>query len=256
MALPPSARANDPSPAPTEPTWVPAGAPLPPDTPSTLYVYRVAVAAADATAAGAPAVLAALTSLLTPAERARAARYRQPADQARFVVGRASLRYLLGQRLGLAPAAVPLALNAYGKPQLLAPAGAQLHFNVAHAGAWVVLALGTRAVGIDVEKWELDFDFADVTAHCFSAAEQRYLALSADPRAAFYALWTRQEAWAKATGRGLGDEPAALSDLARWAVRSFEVAPGYPAALAYPASWQPVVWFGDFDAERELGAGG
>lgn len=224
------------------PNWVPTGPVQPTPPASTLTVYRVAV-----TDFVRPALPAALLALLTPAERARAARYLLPADQARFAVGRASLRYLLGQRLGQPAVAVPLLLSPFGKPQLPAAVGPQLHFNLTHSGDWVLLALSPRAVGIDVEKWEPDLDFTDVAAICFSPDERRYLQLSPTPRAAFYALWTRQEALAKATGRGLRDEAGGAAD-ARWTVHSFEAAPGYPAALAYPAGWQPEVWFSDFDA--------
>ena len=101
--------------------------------------------------------------------------------------------------------------------------------------------MGAREVGIDVEKRKPDFPFADVAAHRFSAVEQRCLVQSADPRAAFYTLWTRQEARAKATGRGLGD--AAGAEEAGWTTLGFEVAPGDPGAVAYPADWQPAVRF-------------
>jgi len=117
--------------------WLPApvgvvpGLSLPPPAgpagagPTDLLVYRVAVPDLASSKA-------AITALLTPEERARAARFRQPTDRRRFVVGRASLRYLLGQQLGQAPAQITLVLNAFGKPQL--PAPAPLHFNIAHSG--------------------------------------------------------------------------------------------------------------------------
>lgn len=230
------------------PTGAGPGAALPPlaaPPRAELLIYRVAVP----DFAGREAALAAL---LPSEERARAARFRQPTDRHRFLVGRAGLRYLLAEQLGQAPEQIRLTLNVFGKPQLLAPA--PLQFNIAHSGDWVVLALGVRAVGIDVEKVESDFEFAAVATHCFTAAEQHYLDRSPAPRATFYDLWTRQEARAKAAGRGLSEvattDPAARGGVGSWLVRGLEVAPGYPGALAYPFDWQPVVRFYTFDTSR------
>ena len=205
-------------------------------------VYRIAVA----DFAG---YEAALTALLTPAEQQQAARYARPADQQRFRVGRGCLRYLLGQRLGQEPATIALQAGSHGKPLLAAAAG--LHFNVAHSGNWVVLALAAREIGIDMEQMVPDFDFAAVAAHCLTKAEQRLLALSNEPEVAFYHLWTQLEARAKASGRGLGDEALRLAASgyppAQWTVQNFNLIPGHPGALAYPADWQPVIQFRSLD---------
>ncbi len=213
----------------------PRPAPFSPPAAETLTVHCVPLAAFAGLADR-------LNGLLPAAEQQRAARYARPADQLRFQVGRASLRCLLGQQLGLPPAAVPLRLSPWGKPELAGPA--QLHFNVAHSGEWVLIALAARPVGVDVEEQNPALDFAEVAAHRFGPAEQRHLARSSQPVATFYQLWTRLEARAKAAGLGLSAE----TDPAGWTVRSFSVAPGYPAALAYPADWQPVIQF------RRLGA--
>lgn len=226
--------------------WQPAGQRLPPDqklpAAPPLTVYRMALTdfAPHETA---------LRELLTPAERARAARLARLHDQSRFLVGRGCLRYLLGQRLEQAPTTIPLQLGRFGKPQLPRPAG--VHFNVAHSGDWVLVAVGEREVGVDLEQQQPDFDFASVVAHCFSAAEQQGIYQSAEPREAFYSLWTRLEARAKAMGGGLSDDPTATLTggyIRPWAVHSFEVAPGYPGAVAYPADWKPAVLFRTFEA--------
>ncbi len=208
-----------------------------------LVVYRLAVADF---AGREPA----LTTLLTPAEQQQAARYARPADQLRFRVGRGGLRYLLGQRLGQPPATIALRAGRFGKPQLAEPAG--VHFNVAHSGDWVVVALAAREIGIDLEQIVPDFDFADVAAQRFNSPERRLLALSHEPQLAFYHLWTQLEARAKASGLGLGDEelrPAAIGyPAAQWTVQNFSLIPGHPGALAYPADWQPVIQFRSLDA--------
>ena len=219
--------------------WLAPTPPLP--LTDTLTVYRIPIAAF----AG---LEHRLDALLTPAEQQRTARYAHYADQLRFRVGRAGLRYLLGQRLGLPPAAVPLRLSRFGKPQLAEPAG--VHFNVAHSGEWVLIALAAREIGIDVEVQAPELDFASVAAYRFSATEQQYLAQSAQPQATFYQLWTQLEARTKATGTGLSEATAPAA--AGWTVRSFGVAPGYSAALAYPIDWQPVIQFRSLDARLFL----
>src|SRR5437899_2360700 len=66
---------------------------------------------------------------LTADERARAARYLIATVREQFVIGRGLLRGLLGDCLGVAPAAVPLAQLPTGKP-VLAGENPALHFNV------------------------------------------------------------------------------------------------------------------------------
>lgn len=213
--------------------WQPRGSFLP--LPGELAVYRVAWA-------DFLPLPASLLALVPADERARAARYVQPADQARFLVGRAALRYLLGQQLGLLPAAVPLTLTSFGKPRLAAPSG--IHFNFSHSGAWVVLVLAPFEVGIDVEEVRPDFDYSEIASYHFGPASRQYLQQSADPRGAFYYLWTRREALAKAIGRGLDESTdEGTAPPPDWQLPSFEVATGYPAALAFPAGWQPVLRF-------------
>lgn len=221
-----------------EPTcWLPAGTePFPEIVPllgSVLAVYRMNIAEFEGQETG-------LLNLVAAEERARAGRYLHRSDRARFLVGRACLRVLLGRLLECPPTAVPLVLSAYGKPQLAPPAAVQ--FNLTHSGTWVLLAAGSRTVGIDVEKIEPDFNFAAVTTHSFSTAEQEEIHQAASPQAAFYARWTHQEARAKAVGHGLlGSLPA--NQAAEWTVLSLDVAPGYAAALAYPSSWRPVLQY-------------
>src|SRR4051812_20160412 len=62
-----------------------------------------------------------LHSILMPEERERAAKFRFDRDRNRFVVGRGSLRTILGRYLQLEPDQVQLSYGAYGKPFLSSP---------------------------------------------------------------------------------------------------------------------------------------
>jgi phosphopantetheinyl transferase len=60
----------------------------------------------------------ALPPLLAEEERQRAARFRQQADRTRFICGRAALRILLAEHLGLPAAGFRFAITPKGKPYL------------------------------------------------------------------------------------------------------------------------------------------
>ena len=74
---------------------------------------------------------------LSEGERARAARFGQPKLRDRYVVGRASLRRVLGDALGLPPAAVPIMRGPRGRPRL--DMDTTLDFNVSHTGDVAVI---------------------------------------------------------------------------------------------------------------------
>jgi 4'-phosphopantetheinyl transferase len=146
--------------------------------------------------------------LLTPEERARAARFYFDKDRELFVLGKRMTRTLLGRALGLDPAGLTFAAGARGKPELAGPAaGAGLSFNLAHSGTYVYLALARgRRVGVDVEFARPDVECVELGRRFFCAAE--IARLEAGPldeaRRLFYKFWTLKEAYLKAEGSGLG----------------------------------------------------
>lgn len=187
--------------------------------------------------------------VLPPAELARAGRYLHPADGLRFRVARVALRVVLGRCLGVAPAAIELGSGANKKPFLLNDPG--LHFSLAHTRDWVLLGLAGQALGVDVERVDPNFAYADVLEVSFGPAERAALARAPDARREFYRLWTRKEALVKATGQGIDDTLPTLPVLdgqhplpgpagPGWRIGSFAVAPDHPAAVAYPAG--PADW--------------
>jgi 4'-phosphopantetheinyl transferase len=145
------------------------------------------------------------TDTLSPDERARAARWLRPRDREHFVTARAWLRHTLGRYLGVEPHAIAFTHGVHGKPAL-AGAAVSLQFNLSHSGAFALLALSRdKAVGVDVELLRPLHDCAAIAQRHFAAAEwQRWSQLpQAQQLAAFYACWTRKEAYVKALGGGL-----------------------------------------------------
>ena len=190
---------------------------------------------------------------LAPDEKARAARFRFPIHRDRFIAGRGLLRNLLGTYLGIEPGSLEFTYGPHGKPALAASAPS-LHFNVAHSEDLVLIAVTPNGiVGVDVEQIRSLPDFQELVARFFSPHESsRFRSLPPEQKAAaFFNLWTRKEAWLKATGEGITDllnqvevsflpsEPAGLVQLPQayrntmpWSLYELAPKPGFTGALA------------------------
>jgi 4'-phosphopantetheinyl transferase len=145
--------------------------------------------------------------LLSVDELQRAAAYRFERDRRRFVVRRAALRAVLAERLQVGPERIPFTEGAHGKPELGARfRDAGLHFSVSHSQDIALIAVShERHVGVDIEAITDLADAAAIARRYFSQAETAALdALAPDERRRqFFTLWTRKEAFVKATGEGL-----------------------------------------------------
>ncbi|MFO1399202.1 MAG: 4'-phosphopantetheinyl transferase superfamily protein [Burkholderiales bacterium] len=152
----------------------------------------------------APEEIAALAALLSAAESARAARFGRPELRDRYVVGRGSLRMLLGARLDLPPQRVVIERGHRGRP--FTPQDAHLDFNVSHTRDVALVGLADRPrIGVDIEHRERILNVAGVARKFMSPAEQALLASLADDerRRTLLRLWTCKEAMSKATGDAL-----------------------------------------------------
>jgi 4'-phosphopantetheinyl transferase len=222
-----------------------------------VHVWRATIARPDAADDR-------LKQCLSADERDRMERFRFEKDRLRYLTGRGLLRSLLGRYLDVPAQDLRFETTAAGKP-LLAAGQRQLQFNLAHSGVYVLIAIADgRAVGIDVEEIDDDFDVGQVAAHFFSPHEQRDLETLTDRAKieAFFNCWTRKEAYVKARGEGLSlpldqfdvslrpGEPARLiatrpdpAEAMRWQLSALDVADGYKAALAVEGQgWTPRFW--------------
>jgi 4'-phosphopantetheinyl transferase len=192
--------------------------------------------------------------ILNDEELERLGRYRFAEDRARFAVGRAGLRLLLGGYAGIEPSAVKLVSTPYGRP-VAAPdsAAAGVEFSVSHAGGCVLLAFARGlAVGVDIECPRPRLDIESLVRRFFAPREvEAFASMGANRRAsAFLAVWTRKEAFIKALGQGLScplasfavtvepDRPPQLTEApagvrpGEWSLRDIDAGPGCRAALA------------------------
>nr|WP_165360928.1 4'-phosphopantetheinyl transferase superfamily protein [Candidatus Chloroploca sp. Khr17] len=172
--------------------------------------------------------LAALWRLLSSDEIERARRFVFERDRRRYVAARGVLRLLLAGYTPYAAGDLVFRYTPEGKPSLVQPGDiATLTFNLSHSDAWAVYGFTRQGrIGIDIEYCRALNDLRQLATSIFS--EQELAALDAVPvsrrQAAFYAGWTRKEAFVKALGAGLS-----------YSLQSFDVSltPGEPARMLH-----------------------
>jgi 4'-phosphopantetheinyl transferase len=205
-----------------------------------------------------PASLARAYEVLSTDERHRADRYRLSGRRHRFVSARGVLRAILGSYLGVPAAAVRLGLRPSGRPFLRTRDDDPIDFNLAHSGNVALVAVTRgRSVGVDIERFRRGLPYERIADRFF--ADREVAALREIPKevrpAAFFACWTRKEAYLKARDRELAmGLPAALSrfsivslpgesisilsvpgrpkETTRWSLVDVNVGAGFAGALA------------------------
>ncbi len=134
-------------------------------------------------------------------ERERAAMFYDDADSRRYIAAHAMQRRILSAYTGIGPEKVRYTHGTYGKPMLDVPGG-RLCFNLSHSGSMAAIALAeSMEIGIDIEQMRSGLSPEEL-AGSLSKDEMEALRKDGSP-AAFYRLWTRKEAYLKATGEGL-----------------------------------------------------
>ena len=195
---------------------------------------------------------------LSPADHARHERYRFQADRDMFLLGRVMARALVGQALGVEPAAWEWREGPRGRPEIADPdAATRVSFNIAHSAGLVVCAVSSEGtVGVDVEhrlrppvdarmvrRYCAPCEVADIERHGPAAWQDQFLK-----------YWTLKEAYLKARGLGiavhlsdlsftLGDDAIRLERLnslsadddAEWAFVLGEFGPSHFVAAAVTA---------------------
>ncbi|HKE40820.1 MAG TPA: 4'-phosphopantetheinyl transferase superfamily protein [Casimicrobiaceae bacterium] len=145
---------------------------------------------------------------LSPAEHTRAARFGTDLLRQRWMIGRATLRLLLGQHLGIEPSQVPLRRGVRGRPELDLPNAPD--FNVSHTGDVALIGIGAslkrgERIGVDIERADRDVNADGLARRVLTERERGDLAPldTQARRRRFLRLWTCKEAMSKATGDAL-----------------------------------------------------
>lgn len=197
--------------------------------------------------------------ILSKDELVKSQKFRFKRDRDRFVVCRGSLRQILAPYLDLLPREIEFEYNQQGKPFLSTGADAAgLKFNVSHSEGFALVGVTLACeIGVDLEHVRHDIEYNEIAQRFFSHSEAETLKeLPPQEQArAFFACWTRKEAYVKARGGGLSipldrfevslmseQGPVRFSsyddenESARWSLRSFVPWPDCMAALCVEAT--------------------
>lgn len=235
---------------PPPPHWT-----TPPDTltlePGCAHVFRLALDFPES-------LIPRMEELLSEEERTRAHRFHFEHDRLRFIAAHAQLRLILAAYLQTQPQTLLFGKNAYGKPCLEGKAA--LRFNLSHSGSLGLLAVTSQQeVGVDIEILRQEVDRRNIAERFFAPGEVTALfSLPTEQQTiAFYACWTRKEAYIKARGKGLSipldafevslipGEPARLLRLdpgaqGPFSIQALEPGSGYAAALVTEGGLQDI----------------
>jgi 4'-phosphopantetheinyl transferase len=179
-------------------------------------------------------------------EWAIANRFFHEKDRQRFILGKIARKFLLGKYLKLDPLKLRFRSGQNKKPELEPELGKELHFNLSHSGEWLLLAIGEKALGVDIEAINVKFNYRELLDTCFNKVEIEFIERSPDPLLVFFNFWTRKEALIKALGKGLDQDLPAIPCLdgthpigenipdiiQNWIIYGFEPAPQHAASLA------------------------
>jgi 4'-phosphopantetheinyl transferase len=214
-----------------------------------------------------------LRALLSPDEQERAGQFHFPHLEQRFAITHGILRILLAHYLGTPADTIGFTASENGKPAVTAPQ-TRLQFNLSHSRQMVAFAFGLDyELGVDIEEIRLVPEMEGIAHQFFSQGEIEDLMSVpvTDRPAAFFHIWTRKEAYIKATGKGLrlplasfrvsvlernearvldvGGNPNAVH---LWHMYPFEPASSHVGALAYRGAQKTIQIFPLSDSQKLL----
>jgi len=144
-------------------------------------------------------------SVLSQDEQSRAAVFKSADLRRLWTTARVALRMILARYTESSPAKLSFSVDSHGRPSLVGDES-KVNFNLTHTGrlALVAVAPDTR-VGVDAEIINPDIEWEELANRFFTPAETKDIGVLPRSRRvdAFFACWTRKEAFVKALGTGL-----------------------------------------------------
>ena len=151
--------------------------------------------------------LSVLHQNLSKDECSRAGKYHFRKDRDHFILRRGILRTLISNYLEVDPHHIQFCYGKRGKPGIANNCSdKRLNFNMAHSKNLLLYAFSSkREVGIDLEHVRPIPEVAQIVETYFSNKEKKvFSGLPANQQKTFFfQLWSRKEAFLKATGKGL-----------------------------------------------------
>ena len=192
---------------------------------------------------------------LAPGEQAHADRLRNEEGRNRWICSRLALRTIVAAYCECEQGEIRFEQGPFGKPRLAenGRGASRVHFNLTRSGDLCLVAVSRDyPVGIDVERLDGAGGEDLIARRFFTSREAEWIArLEGQPKnKAFLEIWTRKEAYLKATGLGLqpslGDVDVSPSENSpgihsiagpsstTWRLIPLFPAAGYVATLALP----------------------
>lgn len=191
-----------------------------------------------------------LHALLNGHEREAAAKFYRASDRERYIIQHGLLTLLLRWYLHDDELQPSYIYNPNKKPFLANRF--DCYFNLSNAGDEFLIAIGNTSLGVDIEKVNPNFGYADVAAYYFGEQELAFINQSENPRNAFFLLWTRKETLLKACGSGIDDHLPLIPaldgthslpshfDTANWLTESFKADGGAMVSVTQGAAEEKV----------------
>jgi len=169
------------------------------------------------------------------------------------ITGELLARYSVGQYLAKPEQEISLVFGEKGKPHI--GNFENVHFNISHSGHYVVCAVATAEIGIDVERVrKVNLRIAE---RFFSPSEIRDLMelQDEDRMNYFITLWTIKESYLKAIGRGLTQHLNSFTicksegsylltgndEAEKYGIETFRLNPEYSLAVCAPLPFTPSI---------------
>lgn len=140
---------------------------------------------------------------LTPEELEQGSRYKFEVSRHRYYIGKIAAKLLIKKYANRPFEKIIILKGKNDKPYLKPFDNYSLvHFNLSHSDDAILIAISNKEVGVDIEQNRL-FNYAVLMDTVFTKNEINFIKTHRNPNQAFFILWTRKEAFLKATGTGL-----------------------------------------------------
>jgi len=176
-----------------------------------------------------------LINLLDASEKERAYRFKFDHHRSNFILSHALLRCLISHYLNLSAKDISFCQGLFGKPFLPNKA---LHFNMSHSHQMALYAFYSEGeIGADVEYISPTLLAKNLPLAILSQKEQEQIILlpASKQKETFYKIWTRKEAYFKATGFGLQGSfnKQKISPSPSWNFFEVPLSENYEGIIAY-----------------------
>lgn len=141
-----------------------------------------------------------LRKIITVENNNRLDKFKFRADLLRTLFGELLVRYAVSEITDIDADKITIMRDSFNKPYF---PDLPLYFNISHSEDYVICALSSNKIGIDIEKiTETDIKIAE---KFFSRTEYNFLSglIQSDIKQKFFELWTIKESYVKFIGKGM-----------------------------------------------------